>query len=535
MAGPRPACGDRRLAGMNTRLERRLRALGDAGAGSLFSTARRGVEKESLRVTPDGYIAQTPHPAALGSALTHQFITTDFSEALVEFVTPPLAEAWEVVQFLCDLHQFACAALGDEILWAMSMPCMIRSAADIPLAQYGPSNVGTMKTVYRRGLSYRYGRYMQAIAGVHFNYSLPGGFWPLYQELEGAAGGEAEFRSAAYLAMVRNVRRLDWLLLYLCGASPAVCKTFLRGGEPRLEEFDAGTLYGRYATSLRMSDIGYQNSSQARLQVSANSLDEYIADLTAATRHSSADYARIGVLVDGEYRQLNTNLLQIENEYYSTIRPKRVAQSGERPTAALRRGGVEYVELRALDVSPFDPVGVNQRQLRFAEVFLVYCLLADSPLADRAEYDANARNHAAVALRGRDPALELGRLGEAVALRDWALELLDGMAGVATLIDGGQARGYAEAVAEQRELVLDPALTPSARLLADLRETQLPLFTYAMNLSRGYRDYFRDLDPALNHHAAALAAESRASAVRQQAIEAADELDFAAYLAAYFQ
>jgi glutamate--cysteine ligase len=520
---------------MNPVLQARLLKLQDADAGGLFSAARRGVEKESLRVTPDGYIARSPHPIGLGSALTHQFVTTDFSEALIEFVTPPMSEAWEVVQFLCDLHQFAYQEMGDEVLWAMSMPCMIRSDDDIPLAQYGDSNVGTMKTVYRRGLGYRYGRYMQAISGVHFNYSLPVDFWPLYRDMQQSTQLLRDFRSESYLGLVRNVRRLDWLLLYFFGASPAVCKSFLQGRQPGLEEFDKGTFFGPYATSLRMSDIGYQNSSQARLRVSANSLDDYVGDLGRAIRQSSPDYEKIGVFVDGEYRQLNTNLLQIENEYYSTIRPKRVARSGERPTAALRRGGVEYVELRALDVSPFDPVGINQRELRFLEAFLVYCMLADSPPADASDYDISARNHAAVARRGRDPNLQLNRNGQSVTLRDWGLDLCADLHAVSVLLDGDANRGYAEAVAEQRERLLDPARTPSARLLQDLRETGMPLFTYAMHLSTSYRDYFRDLDPALNRHRDEFLRETPASLDRQRAIEAADELDFKSYLAAYYQ
>jgi glutamate--cysteine ligase len=515
-------------------LQARLARLANAGAAPLFAQARRGVEKESLRVAPDGYIAATPHPRALGSALTNAYITTDFSEALLEFVTPPLGNGWEVIQFLCDLHQFAQSALGDEVLWCMSMPCMIRSDADIPLARYGSSNVGTMKTVYRRGLGYRYGRYMQAISGVHFNYSLPEAFWPLYAELRDSSQPLTEFRSAAYLGLVRNVRRLDWLLLYLFGASPAVCKSFLRGRSEGLEEFDGGTVYGPWATSLRMSDIGYQNTSQARLEVSANSLDEYIRDLSRATRSPNAAYERTGVLVDGVYRQLSANQLQIENEYYSTIRPKRVAFSGERPTAALARGGIEYVELRALDVSPFDPVGVHESQMRFLEVFLVCCLLSESPPIDDAEQAANARNHVRVARSGRAPGLTLVRDGRDMALEQWARETMADMQAVAEFMDPADAGGYRSAVDQQLECVNDPSRIPSARLLSELRETGLPLFTYAMQLSRSHAEYFAALDPATNVHWQLLTEEARDSLQRQAAIEAADELSFDEYLRRYF-
>ncbi len=516
-------------------LEKRIAALQNMGAGRLFGAAKRGVEKESLRVGADGYIAQTPHPKALGAALTHRFITTDFSEALPEFVTPPLQSSWEVLQFLCDLHQFSYAHLDDELLWAMSMPCMIRSVEDIPLANYGSSNVATMKTVYRRGLAYRYGHYMQAISGVHFNYSLPEDFWPLYREVCGDSNNMQDFRSTGYFGLVRNVRRFDWLLSFLFGASPAVCKSFMSGRESNLDEFDSGTLYGCHATSLRMSDVGYQNKNQSQLQVSANSLDEYVADLSRAIRTPHADYAAIGLIVDGEYRQLNTNLLQIENEYYSSIRPKRVALSGERPTKALQRGGVEYVELRALDVSPFDPVGISQSRMKVLEAFLVYCLLADSPLADSAEHRSNAANQLAVARQGRKPGLRLQREGRQVPLREWGIEILQGMQAVCELIDSDASQGYSHAVAEQELLVSNPSFTPSARLLDELSATGLPLFTYAMQISQGHRDYFNGLDASLNPHWETLTDEARESYARQQAIEAADTQDFGAYLQNYFE
>ena len=519
---------------MSTDFERRLRELSVAGMAECIHGGRRGIEKESLRVTPDGYVAATSHPAALGSALENRFITTDYSEALLEFVTPPVDSTWESIQYLCNIHQYVFEALDDELLWAMSMPCMIRSEADVPLARFGTSNVGKMKTVYRRGLGYRYGRNMQAISGIHFNYSMSEDFWPAYQALEGSDEPATDFRSAAYLAAVRNVWRYDWLLLYLFGASPAVCKTFLAGVETNLSQFDRGTLYGPYATSLRMSDIGYQSSNQAALNVSANSLEEYIRDLAYAVSTPNPDYAAIGVKVDGKYRQLNTNHLQIENEFYSTVRPKRVARSGERPTEALQRGGVEYIELRALDVSPFDPVGISQAHVRFLEVFLVYCLLTDSPPIDAAERSANQRNHADVATRGREPGLMLTRAGASIALGDWGRELCDQMLPVAALLDGNSDGDYTAAVMSQRAALVDVGLTPSARLLADLETTGLTVFEYAMSLSRDYADYFRAMPADMNSHFAMLEEESRGSMQRQRRMEAEDNLSFEAYLERYF-
>jgi len=519
---------------VNALLERRLSALCAEGGESSLRGGRRGIEKESLRVTPDGFIAATEHPRELGSALENRFITTDYSEALLEFVTPPVVETWEAIQFLCDVHGFVFEHVGDELLWAMSMPCMIRSESDVPLARYGTSNVGTMKTVYRRGLGYRYGRNMQAISGIHFNYSLPEAFWPVFQMIEGSRTDPDEFRSSAYLGLVRNVRRLDWLLLYLFGASPAVCKTFLAGVDTNLVELDRGTMYGPYATSLRMSEIGYQNSNQAALSVSANSLSEYIRDLEHAVDTPNPAYADIGVVVDGVYRQLNTNYLQIANEYYSTVRPKRVAHSGERPTAALRRRGVEYVELRALDISPFDPVGISSMHVRFLETFLVYCVLSDSPPIDDRERHDIKQNRTAVAERGREPGLTLRRAGEDCSLRDWGLEICRDMEPIAALLDADGSGAYAEAVASQIAALEDSDLTPAAKLINQLRENEQSVFEFAMQLSGDYAEYFRGLPADMNSQHALLSQEARESLDRQVKIEAADDISFDKYVEKYF-
>ncbi len=513
--------------------QERVRRLSSHSPAVPLRGGLRGVERETLRVSPDGFIARTGHPVSLGSALTNAHITTDYSEALLEFVTPPQRFNWSTLQFLCDIHQFVHESIGAELLWPLSMPCQVRSEEDVPIARYGTSNIGLIKHIYRRGLGHRYGRIMQAIAGIHFNYSLPDDFWPVYREIEGASLPENEFRSAAYMGLVRNVRRSGWLLLYLYGASPAVCKSFLQGNPGGLEELDAGTAYGRYATSLRMSDLGYRNSNQADLHVSANSLETYITDLVRATHTPKSEFTTIGLKANGEYRQLSVNQLQVENEYYSTVRPKRVARRGERASAALRRGGVEYVELRALDVSPFDPVGVNQRQLRFLEVFLIYCLLADSPViapAERAQID---ENNLVVARRGRDPELRLKRAGSEVRLADWAAEICEGVRVVAELLDGAGETDYVAIVAEQAEAARNPALTPSARLLADLRQTGQPLAAYGLELASSNRDYFLSLAPELNRHRTLLCEEALSSVQRQVELEAGDQLEFDEYLVRY--
>ncbi|MBT8103816.1 MAG: glutamate--cysteine ligase [Gammaproteobacteria bacterium] len=519
---------------MKQRFEKRLAAIA-AASGNALQGGLKGVEKESLRVAADGYLSSQPHPVSLGSALTNRYITTDFSEALLEFVTPAFATSWEALQCLCDIHQFTYSKLGEEMLWSASMPCLIPVDADIPLAQYGPSNVGRMKTIYRRGLGHRYGRQMQLIAGVHFNYSLPTEFWPQYQQILGVQRPAEEFRSDQYLNLIRNFRRLGWLILYLFGASPALCKSFASGAVANLKSFDADTYFAPYGTSLRMSDLGYSNKNQSRIGISLNSLDEYVGDLSQAICTREPAYEKIGVKVDGQYRQLNANLLQIENEFYSPVRPKRVAKSGEQPTAALRRNGIEYVEIRSLDINPFDPSGINQNAMRFVEALLIYCLLDDSPKLEAEELNEVANNHAGTAKHGRDPDFRLLRNGLPVTLREWSTEILSKVLAVAELIDSNEAsESYADAVRLMQKLVDDPHETPSARMLLDLEETQSSFFEYAVSLAKGHSDYFASITPLEESRKAVFEKEVADSLMRQEAIEAADDISLDDYLQRYF-
>lgn len=524
---------------MTTLFDRRINRLVNASPAGTLRGGLKGVEKESLRVRPDGMLSDRPHPAALGSPLTNRYITTDFSEALLEFVTPAFNTTWETLRFLCDIHQFSYERMDDELLWATSMPCKLPSEAAIPLARYGGSNVGRMKTIYRRGLGYRYGRLMQTIAGVHFNYSLPEPFWPLFQQLEQRTDTLQAFRSEAYLGLVRNFRRFGWLVLYLFGASPAVCRSF-GGATAGLSTLDSETLYEPYGTSLRMSDLGYSNRTQSKINISLNDLDGYIAGLVEAIRSPEPAYEKIGLeprgdADEGDYRQLSVNRLQIENEYYSAIRPKRVAYSGERPTEALRRGGVEYVEIRSLDLNVFDPVGISQNVMRFMEAFLIYCLLVESAPLDDAGLDEAANNQSLVARRGREPGLRLTREGVALSLADWGKQIVDGVRAVAELLDRGEEdREYEQAVAAQADLLANAEATPSARLLQELHDRGSGFFAFAMEAAQGHKEYFSALASPNPEHLQHLESEALDSHRRQKEIENSDTLSFEQYLANYF-
>ena len=520
---------------MSSVVKRRLGSLVQALGPSPFSGRRTGIEKESLRVDRAGYISRIPHPEGLGSALTHPTITTDFSEALLEFVTPAYRGVRETVRSLRHLHQFTYPLIGDEVLWATSMPCMVTGDRSIPIARYGSSNVGTMKHVYRRGLGHRYGRVMQIISGVHFNFSLPRPFWTAWRKIEGRdEQGLGAFRSDGYFALVRNFHRRGWLVPLLFGASPAICRSFLGNADHAFSELGRGTLYEPFATSLRMSDIGYKNKSQRQLGISYDSPADYIRTLHEATEAPHPPYEEIGVVVDGQHRQLNANLLQIENEYYSFVRPKQIANSGEKPTVALQRRGVRYVEIRALDVDPFSPIGIEDDTLRFMEAFLIHCALDESPPVSPQEREESEENQRLVAVRGRDPALRLRRDDIGVPVFDWAREIVDAVAEIAEVLDASsRSRRYAAAVEACRAALEDPQLLPSARVLEDLRTRSEAFFEFAMRKSEEHRATLLAADLPAGRRVA-LEAEAAASLRARREIESADRLSFTEYLDRYF-
>ncbi|MEO0367292.1 MAG: glutamate--cysteine ligase [Pseudomonadota bacterium] len=443
--------------------------LSDAAISALTGI-ERGIEKEGLRFTPDGTIAQTPHPLVLGSTLTHPYITTDYSEALLEFITPKSDSLEQSLSFLRQLHSFTLANVEGEEVWPASMPCKLEGESSIPIAEYGSSNVGQMKHIYRRGLEVRYGRIMQAIAGIHYNISLPESFWLAYQAQLNDQRPLAEFRSDQYFHLIRNFHRHSWVLYYLFGASPVVDSSFFDDRAPALDQYGERTWGLPYATSLRMSDLGYTNSAQKDLHIGYDSLDDYIKTLSHAVHQPYAAYEALGVKDQhGDYQQLNANILQIENEYYSEIRPKRVARSGERPVQALQRGGVEYIEVRALDINPYLDVGLDEQEARFIDAFVLYCLVSNSPQQCPNEWAEIAENRATIIKYGRQPDLSLGFCGATKSVSDWVADIVKGTMQCAEHLDAAYGGDdYKAATSAQLDKARDPALTPSGKLMAEV-------------------------------------------------------------------
>ncbi len=501
----------------------------------VFKQFGRGVERETLRYRQDGQLATTPHPEGLGSAFTNQWITTDFSESLLEFITPVSHDIPELMAQLKDIHHFTQTKMAEEKMWPLSMPCYVASEENINLAQYGSSNSARMKTLYREGLKRRYGSLMQIISGVHFNFSFPESFWDaLYGEQDEEA--RQETKSDAYFALIRNYYRFGWMIPYFFGASPALCGSFIQGRETDLPfESLGGTLFLPKSTSLRLSDLGYTNNAQSTLKIGFNSIDQYLEGLSDAIRRPSEEFAKIGVKVDGEYRQLNSNILQIENELYAPIRPKRVAKSGEKPSEALKRAGVEYIEVRSLDVNPFSPVGITEEQVRFLDLFLTWAALSDSEPMDNCELECWRDNWNKVIVSGREKGLmlQIGCQGERLPLQEWAHRVFAELRQIAVMIDevtGGSA--YQQVCDKLTGWIEEPELTTSGQLLKLTKELgglgkvgcSLGMKHREDNLHHGYQYYSQEI----------MEQEVAASVEKQKQAELSDTMSFDDFLEDYF-
>ncbi|MHA2938469.1 glutamate--cysteine ligase [Vibrio sp. RC27] len=502
----------------------------------IFKQFNRGIERETLRYNTDGSIATTPHPSALGSATFNQWITTDFAESLLEFITPVSQNVDTIVDQLSDVHHFSQSHLsGDEKLWPMSMPCYVPNEDAIQLAQYGTSNNGRMKTLYREGLKRRYGSLMQIISGVHFNFSFPEALW---DQLYGDQTQEAreKTKSDSYFGLIRNYYRFGWLIPYFFGASPAICPSFLKGRDSQLPFENVGkTLYLPYATSLRLSDLGYTNSAQSGLKIGFNSLEQYLEGVHSAIRTPSAEFADIGVKVDGEYRQLNSNVLQIENELYAPIRPKRVASASEKPSEALQRGGVEYIEIRSLDVNPFSPIGVNKDQIRFLDLFLTWAVMSESDEMTNCELECWRSNWNKVVIEGRKPGLELkiGCHGEVLTLNTWAHRVMDELFSIAELFDkanGGNE--YSQVCQRLTTWIDDPELTLSAQFLTQLKQEGC-MISLGSKLGNEYAQQNKEHQYS-QYSGEEMQKEVELSLAKQAEADNAEEIDFDTFLENYF-
>lgn len=447
---------------------------------------KRGIEREALRITNKGKVAQSKHPSNFGEKLTHPNITTDYSEGLLELITEPFNSKKALFQSLSDYLTFAAKNLeNNELFWALSMP-PITTEEEIKIAHYGQSNSARMKEVYRYGLAARYGKIMQIIAGIHYNFSFPDEFLTQLMPEDSLNPQTLQFyKNKLYFRLIRKFYQSSWLLPYLFGSTPLIAKTSLLSDKHRLKKLDADYLYGEHATSLRMSEFGYQSEAQKDLHISYRDLTSYIHDLVLATQQTFKDYTKLGVLKkDFGYNQLNDCILQIENEYYNPIRPKQIVHRCERPACALSKRGVSYIELRTIDIDPFSPEGISKETTDFLDVFFSFCLLAEAPMYSKASIKEAKDNFRTVVKQGRKPNLNLKKNNQSISLKDWGACILNECLDLACQFDKElKTKDYTKAVYAQIEKINQTEKTPSFILLDKISQSSLTASEFLFNQS----------------------------------------------------
>jgi len=515
-----------------------LKQLANADNAQETLTFQRGIERELLRTTQQGALALTQHPNVLGAKLTHPSITTDFSESQLELITPVHPSTETVLADLGQIHQWTAQNLSDERLWPGSMPCRLPEEHLIPLAYYGDSNLGRLKTTYRHGLGIRYNRTMQTICAVHYNFSFNQPFFDRLHQVAGSQplspAAKQTYRSEQYFGLMRNFRSLAWLPAYLFGASPAVDQSFVRNQQHDLLPLGDQTFYKPYATSLRSGGLGYQSSTQTELlNVCYNSLENYTATLRHGITTQFGPYQALEQHKTTQFAQVNTNILQSEAEFYSSVRAKSNPPPGQNFLKHLDETGVGYIEVRMLDINPYLPLGVSADQLNFMDLLLLHCMLTPSPEHDESLCQEAVRNFTRATEAGRKPGLILDNKAQPIILQAWARKLFEALYELADILDPlHQTTRYKACLDALIERVDDPDMTPSGQILKDLMSQSVSLIDHHLQLSRRHHQDFmtQPIEAAVSQTFEEVAAQSRRDFDQ---IPANRDEDFSEFLANY--
>lgn len=505
------------------------------GSDSLLNN-NKGIEKEGLRVdVQTGSLAQTDHDEKFGSKLLHKWITTDFAESLLEFITPVSQDNMQVLSILGNLQNYVLKQDETELIWPSSMPVILPEDDKIKLAYYGESNSGKLKTLYRSGLGLRYGRSMQAIAGLHYNFSMQDEFWKKWHEINKSELPLQLFINEQYLNLCRNFRKYSNILLYLFGNSVAVHESFLKGKKHNLVEVHDDPEFGKtYGTQdgvcLRMGGLGYTGASQDDIRICYNGLDSYCDSLEKALQRSYPPFEEIGLRdKEGKLQQISTSILQIENEFYSIIRPKRVAPPGKSALASLRNKGIEYIEVRLLDLNPFAKNGITLEQANFLDAFLLTCLFIDAKKCNADIYDEIIANNQTIVKHGRSKDLTILDDGQSVSYPTYLKNFFDTAKEVIGTFVASDRRQQLLSAIDEQEKYLDSTKTLSSQVYELV--SQKGHIRAMLELAKLHRD---ELKVDENHvFQEELVQEKGASVLRQIEFEELDDVDFEEYVAAY--
>lgn len=361
-----------------------------------------GIEWESLRAHSTGELCLTPHPEVFGDKFTNPLVTTDFSESQIEIITPTLDsvdEAFDAFSLLSDLVNVSLPE--DEYLWFQSIPCILPYYDKIPIAQYKGEEAAKSQK-YREELAKKYGVKKQMISGVHFNFSFKNETIEKLYSFSDKNLSFKEFKNEIYLKIARNYLRYCWLIIYLTGCSIGTHKTFANECIHLMDTKDAfGSYYSTKGPSFRNASCGYKNLKT--LHPSYKNVDEFTRDIS--------NYIESGEL--SEAKELYTQI---------RLKPKNPSDL----LNSLKNDGIEYIEIRTLDINPFYKCGLTQQDMKFLHLFLIYMLVKEE--SDYVDWQKEAIiNEERTAEKAYTDEMRLLKDGHEVTLKEWALELIDEM------------------------------------------------------------------------------------------------------------
>ncbi len=503
---------------MFKKFKKELATFQGKGDLSWLFQGKKGIEKENLRIDVKGKLSQNSAPEEFGSALTHSYITKDFAEAMPELVTPPHSSLPELFEFLKNLHSYSHRCLKSESFWVASMPADSIEGVPIQIAQFGKSNKAKLKETYRKGLRLRYGDKMQMISGLHFNYSFHPKIWQQFYN-------GFDKKNEALFGVARNFLRYQWFLAYLLGASPIADKKI-----PIVSHYYESKEFP-FATSLRQ--LSYKNKKI--VDISYNSLQEYIHCLGKIIQTTEPKFEKIGLKEGEDFLQLNSSTIQIENELYAPLRPKPKQIASKRPLFYLQKNGVEYFEFRSLDLQPSSPLGLDLSQAYFLELMFIFCLIMPSPMLEAADWQELNYNQETACLRGRQPKLLLQRDRKKQSLKSWGEEIFDCLKElIDSLATTNNSKFYKTSLSAWQKILEEPDNTPSAIILKEMEEKNLSYYSYILEKSEKHKDYF--LNQPIKKDFLALMSKEKTSSLKNTAtIEKQDKISFGDFLKDYLQ
>lgn len=411
-----------------------------------------GIERETLRLDENGYLAKTDHPEVFGDKSHNPYITTDFSESQIEVITPAFKSVEEAYNFTRSLYDIVAMEIKDEYLWPESMPCIIPEDKDIPVAKFNGSSKESQE--YREKLLIKYGGKKQLISGIHYNFSFDEAIIKkLYEDSEEKLSYK-EFKDSIYLKVVRNYLRYRWLIVYLFGAAPIVHESFINSCKCPLKEVNHNEYSSLGAISHRNGKCGYKNKID--LFPSYNTVSEYLES------------------IDG---YIKDELIDSHKELYSQVRLK--PSDTKNFKESLLKDGIKYLEYRTIDINPFEKGGISLEDLRFLQVFNIYLLTKEESNFENWQEEA-LENQQLIAVHGVDD-IELKFNGKSISKIDFGLEILNEI----MIINDELNLGFKDVINNMIAKLKDSKLTYSYKITEKIKEEGY-INTF-LNLAKEYK------------------------------------------------